>query len=123
MIVDEMCEKNEVEFDKLINLFIEYLDIDDEFVILFINEGFLIFEEVVYVLVLEFLEIDGLDEEIVDILCLCVKDVLIIKVFKIEESFEGVEFVEDLFVFEGFECYFVFVMVSKGVVILEDLVE
>ena len=76
MTVDEMRTKNEAESDKLLNLFTEYLDIDDEFATLLINEGFSTLEEVAYVPASEFLEIDGLDEETVDVLRSRAKDAL-----------------------------------------------
>jgi N utilization substance protein A len=123
MTVDEMRAKNEAESDKLINLFTENLDIDDEFASLLINEGFSTLEEVAYVPASEFLEIDGLDEETVDVLRSRAKDALTTKALKTEESLEGAEPAEDLLALEGLERHLAFVMASKGVVTLEDLAE
>ena len=123
MTVDDMRAKNEAESDKLINLFTENLDIDDEFASLLINEGFSTLEEVAYVPASEFLEIDGLDEETVDVLRSRAKDALTTKALKTEESLEGVEPAEDLLALEGLERHLAFVMASKGVVTLEDLAE
>ncbi|MBQ4798217.1 transcription termination/antitermination protein NusA [Pseudoalteromonas sp. MMG006] len=123
MTVEDMRTKNEAESDKLINLFTENLDIDDEFASLLINEGFSTLEEVAYVPASEFLEIDGLDEETVDVLRSRAKDALTTKALKTEESLEGVEPAEDLLALEGLERHLAFVMASKGVVTLEDLAE
>ena len=123
MTVDEMRAKNEAESDKLIHLFTENLDIDDEFASLLINEGFSTLEEVAYVPASEFLEIDGLDEEMVDTLRSRAKDALTTKALKTEESLEGAQPAEDLLALEGLERHLAFVMASKGVVTLEDLAE
>lgn len=80
-------------------------------------------EEIVYVLMNELFDVDGMDEDLVDELCSCVKEVLMMIVLVKEELFEGFEFVEDLFVLVGLECDMVFKLVVKGVVILEDLVD
>lgn len=50
----------------------------------------MIFEEIVYVLMEEMFSIDGFDEDIVNELCFCVKDCLLIKVIVIEEKFVDV---------------------------------
>jgi len=123
MTVEDMRQKNEAESDKLINLFTESLDIDDDFATLLINEGFSTLEEVAYVPASEFLEIDGLDEETVDVLRSRAKDALTTKALKTEESLEGAEPAEDLLALEGLERHLAFVMASKGVVTLEDLAE
>ena len=123
MTVEDMRAKNEAESDKLINLFTENLDIDDEFASLLINEGFSTLEEVAYVPASEVLEIDGLDEETVDLLRSRAKDALTTKALKTEESLEGVEPAEDLLALEGLERHLAFVMASKGVITLEDLAE
>jgi N utilization substance protein A len=123
MTVEDMDAKNAAESDKLINLFTENLDIDDDFATLLINEGFSSLEEVAYVPVAEFLEIDGLDEDTVEELRNRAKDALTTNALKTEESLEGAEPAEDLLALEGLERHLAFVMASKGVVTLEDLAE
>ncbi|MAD91106.1 MAG: transcription termination/antitermination protein NusA [Pseudoalteromonas sp.] len=123
MTVEDMEAKNAAESDKLINLFTENLDIDDDFAALLINEGFSSLEEVAYVPVAEFLEIDGLDEDTVEELRNRAKDALTTSALKTEESLEGAEPAEDLLALEGLERHLAFVMASKGVVTLEDLAE
>ncbi|ASD67744.1 transcription termination factor NusA [Pseudoalteromonas piscicida] len=123
MTVEEMERKSSEESDKLVNLFTENLDIDDDFATLLINEGFSSLEEVAYVPVAEFLEIDGLDEETVEELRSRAKDALTTKALRDEESLENAEPAEDLLALEGLERHTAFVFASKGIVTLEDLAE
>ncbi|WP_105201059.1 MULTISPECIES: transcription termination factor NusA [unclassified Pseudoalteromonas] len=123
MTVADMQEKNQAESDKLITLFTEGLDIDDDFAELLIGEGFSTLEEVAYVPTSEFLEIDGLDEDTVEELRNRAKDALTTKALKDEESLEGAEPAEDLLNLDGLDRHLAFVMASKGVVTLEDLAE
>jgi N utilization substance protein A len=123
MTVEDMEAKNAAESDKLINLFTENLDIDDDFATLLINEGFSSLEEVAYVPAAEFLDIDGLDEDTVEELRSRAKDALTTSALKTEESLEGAEPAEDLLALEGLERHLAFVIASKGVVTLEDLAE
>ncbi|MFY8273180.1 transcription termination factor NusA [Pseudoalteromonas sp. SSDWG2] len=123
MTVEDMQTKNQAESDKLISLFTEGLDIDDDFAELLIGEGFSTLEEVAYVPTSEFLEIDGLDEETVEELRNRAKDALTTKALKDEESLEGAEPAEDLLNLEGLDRHLAYVMASKGVVTLEDLAE
>ncbi|WP_419147492.1 transcription termination factor NusA [Pseudoalteromonas 'SMAR'] len=123
MTVEEMERKNAEESDKLINLFTEHLDIDDDFATLLINEGFSTLEEVAYVPVAEFLEIDGLDEDTVEELRNRAKDALTTKALRDEESLENAEPAEDLLALEGLERHDAYVFASKGIVTLEDLAE
>ncbi|MCG7541279.1 transcription termination factor NusA [Pseudoalteromonas sp. OF7H-1] len=123
MTVEEMERKSSEESDKLVNLFTENLDIDDDFATLLINEGFSSLEEVAYVPVAEFLEIDGLDEETVEELRNRAKDALTTKALRDEESLENAEPAEDLLGLEGLERHTAFVFASKGIVTLEDLAE
>lgn len=123
MMVEDFNKKYEEENVKVLNLFIVGLDIDEEFVFVLVDEGFMILEEVVYVLVSEFLVVEGLDEDMVEELCNRVCVFLIMCVLVNEELFEGVEFIEVLLNFEGMSKYVVYVLASCGVIDLEELVE
>ncbi|MFY8349143.1 transcription termination factor NusA [Pseudoalteromonas sp. SSM20] len=123
MTVEDMQKKNEEESDKLISLFTEGLDIDEDFAQFLIQEGFSSLEEVAYVPVAEFLEIQGLDEATVEELRERAKAALTTQALKTEESLEGAEPAEDLLGLEGLDRHLAFVMASKGVVTLEDLAE
>jgi len=63
MTVSDMNEKHQAENDKVINLFTDKLDVDDDFAGMLADEGFTSLEEIAFVPVAELLEIDGLDEE------------------------------------------------------------
>lgn len=123
MIVDDLQVKYQVEVYVVIDIFIKYFDIDEDFVIVLVEEGFFLLEELVYVLMKELLEIDGLDEVIVEVFCECVKNVLIMLVLVQEESLGDNKFVDDLLNFEGLDCVLVFKLVVCGVCMLEDFVE
>lgn len=123
MIVDDLQVKYQVEVYAVIDIFIKYFDIDEDFVIVLVEEGFLMLEELVYVLMKELLEIEGFDELIVEVLCECVKNVLVIIVQVQEESFGDNKLVDDLLNFEGVDCDLVFKLVVCGVCMLEDFVE
>ncbi|KID54639.1 peptidase M54 [Pseudoalteromonas luteoviolacea CPMOR-1] len=123
MTVEDMERKNAEESDKLISLFTDNLDIDDDFAEFLINEGFSTLEEVAYVPVAEFLEIQGLDEDTVEELRKRAKDALTTKALRDEESLEGAEPAQDLLDLEGLDRHLAFVMASKGVITLEDLAE
>ena len=123
MTVEDMQSKNEEEAGKLISLFTEGLDIDEDFAEFLIQEGFSSLEEVAYVPVAEFLEIQGLDEATVEELRERAKAALTTQALKTEESLEGAEPAEDLLGLEGLDRHLAFVMASKGVITLEDLAE
>ena len=123
MTVDEMNKKNEEESCKVLKVFTEGLDIDEDFAQLLIDEGFSTLEEVAYVPTSEFLEIDGLDEETVEELRARAKASLTTQALANEESLEGAEPAEDLLSLEGLERHLALVLASKGVITLEDLAE
>ena len=123
MTVDDMNAKHQAENDKVLNLFTEKLDIDDEFAGVLVDEGFTSLEEIAYVPVNELLEIDGMDEDIVNELRERAKGALTTQALASEESLEGAEPAEDLLALEGLDRHLAFVLASKGVATLEDLAE
>ncbi len=123
MTVDDMNEKHQAENDKVLSLFTEKLDIDDEFAGILVDEGFASLEEIAYVPVNELLEIDGMDEDIVEELRERAKAALTTQALASEESLEGAEPAEDLLGLEGLDRHTAFVLASKGVSTLEDLAE
>ncbi|MBU2971286.1 transcription termination factor NusA [Pseudoalteromonas sp. C2R02] len=123
MTVDDMAEKNQAESDKLMTLFTENLDLDEDFATLLIEEGFSSLEEVAYIPVAEFMEIGDLDEETVEELRNRAKAAITTKALASEETLEDAHPAEDLLALEGLEKHLAFVMASKGVITLEDLAE
>jgi len=123
MTVDDMNEKHQAENDKVLTLFTEQLDIDDDFATMLAEEGFTSLEEIAYVPAAELLEIDGMDEDIVEELRERAKAALTTQALATEESLENAEPAEDLLALEGLERHLAFVLASRGVCTLEDLAE
>lgn len=123
MTVEDLQTKHQAETDKVITLFTDKLDIDDDFATLLAEEGFSSLEEIAYVPVNELMDIDGLTEEIVEELRERAKGVLTTKALADEENLEGAEPAADLLALEGLEEHLAYVLASKGVITLEDLAE
>lgn len=123
MTVADMKEKHQAENDKVLNLFIEKLDLDEDFATLLSDEGFTSLEEIAYVPVAEMLEIDGLTEEIIEELRERAKEALTTQALASEETLEGAEPAADLLALEGLERHLAFVLASRGICTLEDLAE
>ncbi|MBT42741.1 MAG: transcription termination/antitermination protein NusA [Idiomarina sp.] len=123
MTEDEFNEKNEAEAQRLLDLFMNNLDIDEDFAAVLVDEGFSSMEEVAYVPVAEFLEIEGMDEDIVEELRGRARAYLTTKALANEESLESAEPDESLLNLEGMDRHLAYVLASKGVAKLEDLAE
>jgi N utilization substance protein A len=123
MTVSDMNEKHQAENDKVINLFTDKLDVDDDFAGMLADEGFTSLEEIAFVPVAELLEIDGLDEETVEALRERAKEAITTQALASEETLEGTEPAADLLALEGLERHLAFVLASRGVITLEDLAE
>ncbi|XPF95633.1 transcription termination factor NusA [Colwellia sp. RE-S-Sl-9] len=123
MTVAAMNEKHQAENDKVLSLFVEKLDLDEDFATLLCEEGFTSLEEIAYVPAAEMLEIDGMDEDIVEELRARAKEALTTQALASEETLEGAEPAEDLLNLEGLERHLAFVLASRGVITLEDLAE
>ncbi|MGB1197468.1 MAG: transcription termination factor NusA [Thalassotalea sp.] len=123
MTVDDMNEKHQAENDKVLTLFTDKLDIDEDFATLLADEGFTSLEEVAYVPASELLEINGMDEDIVEELRERAKAALTTQALASEETLENAEPAEDLLNLEGLERHLAFVLASRGVITLEDLAE
>jgi len=123
MTVAEMNEKHQAETDKVLNLFTEKLDLDEDFATMLAEEGFTSLEEIAYVPVAEMLEIDGLDEDIVEELRERAKAAITTQALASEETLESAEPAQDLLDLEGLDKHLAYVLASRGVVTLEDLAE
>jgi len=123
MTVADMKEKHQAENDKVLNLFIDKLDLDEDFATLLAEEGFTSLEEIAYVPAAEMLEIDGLNEDIVEELRERAKEALTTQALASEETLEGAEPAQDLLDLDGLERHLAFVLASRGVCTLEDLAE
>jgi N utilization substance protein A len=123
MTVEDMKAKHEAENDKVLTLFSDKLDLDEDFATMLIEEGFSTLEEIAYVPMAELLEIDGLDEDTVEELRERAKAALTTQALASEETLESAEPAEDLLNLEGLDKHLAFVLASRGVVTLEDLAE
>ncbi|MCW8345268.1 MULTISPECIES: transcription termination factor NusA [Vibrio] len=123
MTVADLQKKHQEEASASIENFMKYLDIEEDFAQMLVEEGFSTLEEVAYVPVNELLDIDGLNEEIIEELRGRAKDALTTMALAQEESFEGVEPAEDLLALEGLEREMAFKLAAKGVATLEDLAD
>ncbi len=123
MTVADMNEKHQAENDKVLALFTEKLDLDEDFATLLCEEGFTSLEEIAYVPAAEMLEIDGMDEDIVEELRNRAKEALTTQALASEETLEGAEPAADLLALDGLERHLAYVLASRGVVTLEDLAE
>ncbi len=77
MASTEAISKNANEFNELKNIFMDKLQVDEDLAQVLINEGFVKIEEIAFVPVNELLEIEGFDEELVNILRATAKNVLL----------------------------------------------
>ncbi len=123
MTVEDLQQKHQAENDKIITLFVDNLDIDDDFAALLVGEGFSTLEEIAYVPVSELLSVEGLDEDTVEELRSRAKDALTTKALAQEESFEGVEPAEDLLGLSGMTRELAYQLAARGVSNLEELAE
>ncbi|AWB57367.1 MULTISPECIES: transcription termination factor NusA [unclassified Colwellia] len=123
MTVADMNEKHQAENDKVLTLFIDKLDLDEDFALMLVEEGFTSLEEIAYVPVAEMLDIDGMDEDIVEELRERAKAAITTQALASEETLEGAEPAEDLLNLAGLERHLAFVLASRGITTLEHLAE
>lgn len=123
MTVKDMQDKHQAENDKVLNVFTEHLDIDEDLALVLAEEGFTSLEEIAYVPVAELLDIDGFDEDLVEELRERAKAALTTQALASEENLEGAEPADDLLALEGLEKHLAYVLASRGVITLEDLAE
>jgi len=123
MTVKDMQDKHQAENDKVLSVFTEHLDIDEDFALVLAEEGFTSLEEIAYVPVAELLDIDGFDEDLVEELRERAKAALTTQALANEENLEGAEPADDLLALEGLDKHLAYVFASRGVITLEDLAE
>lgn len=123
MTEEDAAEKNTQESAEFLEIFMEKLDVDQDFAELLVEEGFTSLEEIAYVPIEEMLTIEGLDEEIVNELRSRAKDVLLTQAIATEEKLEEAKPAEDLLAMEGMEKHLALILASQGIVTQEDLAE
>lgn len=123
MTVDDLQAKHQAEAHAAIDTFTKYLDIDEDFATVLVEEGFSTLEELAYVPMKELLEIDGLDEPTVEALRERAKNALTTLALAQEESLGDKKPADDLLNLEGLDRAIAFKLAARGVFTLEDLAE
>ncbi|GAB3014807.1 transcription termination factor NusA [Bowmanella dokdonensis] len=123
MTVEDLNAKHEEENAKVLQRFVTGLDIDEDFAIVLVEEGFTTLEEIAYVPASELLAIEGLDENMVEELRERARAFLTTQALANEESLENAEPKEELLNLPGMERHVAFLLASRGVTDLESLAE
>ncbi len=123
MTVEQAEQKSESESQKLQQLFMEQLDVDEELAAILVQEGFSSIEEVAYVPVSELMGIEEFDETIVEELRGRARDILLTQAIATEEKLGDVEPADDLLNMEGMDRVLAFKLANAGIVTMEDLAE
>ena len=113
MTVAESSNKNEQEFSKVRDLFINKLDVDEEVADILVQEGFNTLEEVAYVPLEEMLEIESFDEATVNELRSRARNALLTAAIVNEEQVE--HGIEDLLKLEGMDEETARILAGKGI--------
>lgn len=123
MTVEDLNTKHEEENTKVLSVFIESLDIDEDFATVLVDEGFTTIEEIAYVPANELLAVEGFDEDMVEELRGRARAALTTQALANEESLEASEPKEELLKLEGMERHVAYVLASRGITDLVGLAE
>ncbi len=116
-------ETTEQEFNRIRQLFVDQLGVDEDIASILVEVGFNTIEEIAYVPVNEMLEIEEFDEELVNDLRSRAKDALLISAIANEEKIESAEPAQDLLEMEGMDKALAYELASQGIITMEDLAE
>ncbi|SMB89985.1 NusA antitermination factor [Pasteurella testudinis DSM 23072] len=123
MTTDELSEKHQQETSKSLNLFVQHLDIDEDFAELLVDEGFTSLEQIAYVPTDDLLEIDGMDEDLVDELRARAKSALTTIALTEQEKLSQSNIQPELLALDGMDRHLAFKFAEKGITNLEELAE
>lgn len=121
MTEQEAAKKNEEEYSKTRQLFMDKLDVDEEVADILVQEGFSTVEEVAYVPMSEMSDIDAFDEDTVNELRKRARDALLTEAIAKEEKVEDAS--EELLAMEGMDPEMAHLLASKGISTVEDLAD
>jgi N utilization substance protein A len=121
MTEEEAAQKNESEFTKTRQLFMEKLDVDEEVADILVQEGFSTLEEVAYVPLSEMADIEAFDADTIEELRKRARDALLTEAIAREEKVE--EASEELLAMEGMDADTAHALAGKGVSTVEDLAD
>lgn len=123
MSENQAKEKSVAEQKGVLDLFKDRLGIDDDIAEVLVSEGFSTLEEIAYVPIQEMLEIEGFDQELVNILRERAKAELLTKAIAEEQSLGGAEPAQDLLEMEGMNSHLAYLFANNGIITREDLAE
>jgi N utilization substance protein A len=123
MSVEQADEKTEAEAQKLQQMFMEQLAVDEEVANILVQEGFSSIEEVAYVPENEVLEIEEFDSGLVNELRDRARDVMTTRAIVNEERLADAEPAADLIGMEGMDEALAYELAGRGVITMEDLAE
>ncbi|MEM7053537.1 MAG: transcription termination factor NusA [Pseudomonadota bacterium] len=123
MTIEDAESKSEEESQKVLQMFVEKLDVDEELAGILVQEGFTNVEEVAYVPEAELLAVEEFDEEIVAELRQRARDALLTQMIASEEELEENRPAEDLLELEGMSESIAFRLAEKGIRTRDDLAE
>ena len=121
LTIDEAAQKNEAEYTKTRQLFIEKLDVDEEVADILVQEGFGTLEEIAYVPMAEMSEIEAFDEDTINELRKRARAALLTDAIAKEEKVE--EASADLLGMEGMDEETAHLLASKGVSTMDGLAD
>ena len=123
MTESEAHEKQESESERLMQLFTDNLDVDEEVANILVQEGFSSIEEVAYVPTAELLEIEEFDEEVVEELRTRARDALLTQAIASEEQGDEAESDDGLLELEGMTPELAEALSQREVTTVEELAE
>lgn len=124
MTTEELEQKHQAEDNKIVKLFMDALEIDEEFAHILIEEGFTNLEELAYVPVSELTAIDGLeDEDLVEELQTRAKNVLTATALAEESALEKAHIEDRLLNLDGMDRHIAFKLAEMQITTLEELAE
>lgn len=123
MTSDEINQRQEEESGKVLEVFMEQLDVDEEVASILVQEGFTTLDEVAYVPTEELLQIEEFDEDIVEELRNRARDALLTKAIVSADRGGAPEPSEDLLSLDGMTPELADELARNGAPTREDLAE
>ncbi len=123
LTLEQAEEKGEEESKKILDRFMQHLDVGEDVANILVQEGFSNIEEVAYVPESELLEIEEFDEDIVTEIRRRARDALLTQLIAKEEVLDENRPQEDLMDLEGMTERLAYRLAAKGLRTQEDLAE
>ena len=121
MTEHEATQKTQEESQRLVQLFVEQLDVDEDLAAVLVQEGFTSLEEIAYVPVQELADMEDFDEDLANALRERARDRLLTQAIASEN--EGTTPAEDLVTLEGMTDELAQLLAQNGVTTREELAE